>query len=84
MPVVESLPAAALAATTALLLAVLTLWLAPWIWRIAVGAAVVGGCAAGFLHGPAALWLVVLTASAWRLRSSDGWRRAVWITVTAA
>jgi membrane protease YdiL (CAAX protease family) len=36
------------------------------------------------LHGPAALWLVVLTASAWRLRTSDGWRRAVWITVTAA
>ena len=84
MPVVESLPTAALAATTALLLAVLMLWLAPWIWRIAVGAAVVGGYAAGFMHGPAALWLVVLTASAWWLHTSDGWRRAAWVTVTAA
>lgn len=84
MPAVESLPAVALTATAALLLAVLTLWAGPWTWRIAVGAAVVGGYAAGFLHGPAALWLVVVTASAWRLRTSDGWRRAVWITVMAA
>jgi len=84
MPVVEPLPAAALAATIALLLAVVTLWVAPWIWMIAVGTVVVGGYAAGFLQGPAALWLVALTAGAWPLRTSDGWRRAVWIAATAA
>ena len=50
-----------------------------------VGVAVVvgGGYAAGFMHGPAALWLLAMGLSAWRLRTSRGLSRAGWITATA-
>jgi membrane protease YdiL (CAAX protease family) len=53
------------------------------MWMAAAAGIALAGYAAGFMHGPAALWLLVLAGSAWRLRSSRGWRRAGWVGVAA-
>ena len=55
----------------------------PHPWMIAVSVAVLAGYLAGFLHGPAALWLLALAVCASRLRSARGKGRAAWLAVTA-
>lgn len=66
-----------------LLLSVLALWTGSrTAIGIAAGAAVVTGYAAGILDRPAAIPLLAIAVSAWRLRATDGWRRAVWLAVT--
>jgi CAAX protease family protein len=83
VPAVESLATTTLVASAILLLAVLTLWAKRWIWAIAVAGAVLSGYVAGILHGPAAVWLLGLAASAWRLRTTEGWIRVAWIGLAA-
>ena len=53
------------------------------MWVIAVAVVVGGGYVSGILHGPAALWLLAMGLSAWRLRNSRGWSRAGWVAATA-
>lgn len=55
----------------------------PPLWLIAVAVVVAGGYLADILHGPAALWLLAMGLSAWRLRSSRGWIRIGWVAATA-
>ncbi len=50
---------------------------------IAVAVAVLAGYLAGFLHGPAALWLLALAVCASRLRTARGRGRAAWLGATA-
>ena len=55
----------------------------PALWLIAIALAVLAGYLAGFVHGPAVLWLLALAVSARRLRTATGWNRAAWMAVTA-
>jgi membrane protease YdiL (CAAX protease family) len=84
VPLLQPLSAATLVAVVALLLSVVTLWAAEWMWLVAVACVLVSGQVAGVMHGPAALWLLAVAASAWSLLARRGSTRIVAIGVTSA
>lgn len=79
---IESLSGAPLGAVLALLVSVLCLWLSPRIGTGAVAVTVAVAYVSGVMHGPAVLWLLALAASAWPLRTAQGWTRLAAIIAT--
>jgi uncharacterized protein len=82
LTVTEPLSAGTIVATGALFATVLAPFGPRWAWITAGIGTVVAGYVAGAMHGPAALWLLVLGVSAARAHRTADVSRALWLAAT--